>query len=92
MSYNPRDLSIFGYANGATLWHFRSRDTAAEVVAPSYFDQSADMLRAGDFILVNLVGEKATGGGLLAVESVRNKTVSVAAVAGPFPARGQPET
>lgn len=87
MSYNPRDLSIFGYANGATLWHFRSHDGAAAIVAPSYFDPSADMLRAGDFILVNLIGEKGTGGGLLAVESVRDKSVRVAAVAGPFPPR-----
>ncbi len=44
------------------------------------------MLRAGDFILVNIVRPDATAGGLLAVESVRDKSVRVAAVAGPFPA------
>ncbi len=80
------ELSIFGYANGATLWHFRSQDAAADVVSPAYFDQSADMLRAGDFILVNLVGPLATGGGLLTVASVRDKSVRVTAGAGPFPA------
>lgn len=85
MTYSPRDLSIFGYANGATLWHFRSRDAAADIVAPRYFDASADMLRAGDFILVNLVSDTATSGGLLTVESVRDKSVRVCAVAGPFP-------
>jgi hypothetical protein len=79
------ELSIFGYANGATLWHFRSRDPAAEIVAPRYFDASADMLRAGDFILVNLVSDTATSGGLLTVESVRDQTVRVCPVAGPFP-------
>jgi hypothetical protein len=79
------ELSIFGYANGATLWHFRSRDAAADIVAPKYFDASADMLRAGDFILVNLVSETSTSGGLLTVESVRDKSVRVCAVAGPFP-------
>lgn len=44
------------------------------------------MLRAGDFILLNLVSDTATGGGLLTVESVHDKTVRVCAVAGPFPA------
>ena len=67
--------ALLGYANGATLWHFRSRDAAADIVAPQYFDASADMLRAGDFILVNLVSDTATSGGLLTVESVQDKTV-----------------
>ena len=39
----------------------------------------------GDFILVNLVSDTATSGGLLTVESVRDKSVRVCAVAGPFP-------
>ena len=26
MAYDPHDLSVVGYANGFTLWHFQSRD------------------------------------------------------------------
>lgn len=33
MAYNPRDLSVVGYSNGFTLWHFRSRDSAAELIS-----------------------------------------------------------
>ena len=54
MTFNPRDLSVVGYANGFTLWHFRSGDAAKQIATPKYFNASSDMLRPGDFIFVNL--------------------------------------
>ena len=78
--YNPRDLSIFGYASGATLWHYRTKNTAATVLTPGYFDPSGDMLRAGDFIMATTLD----GGGMLHVEKVENRTVTAVAMAGAF--------
>ena len=87
MAYNPRDLSVVGYANGFTLWHFRSRDPAAELLTRRYFDGGGKLSRAGDFILVTLEGPSVQRGGVLAVESVEGGSVAVAPLAGPFGTR-----
>ena len=49
-----RDLSVLGYANGFTLWHFTTNDPTDELQAPGYFNEAADMLRPGDLIVVNI--------------------------------------
>jgi len=51
--HNAEDLSALGYANGFTLWHYRTTDLAAEVDDAGYFNPAARMVRVGDFILVN---------------------------------------
>jgi hypothetical protein len=52
MAYRPRDLNVIGYTNGFTLWHYRTGD-AAETCAPGFFAAAADMVCAGDMILVS---------------------------------------
>ena len=49
-----RDLSVLGYANGFTLWHFITHDPASQLHASGYFDEAADMFRPGDLILANI--------------------------------------
>ena len=46
-------LSAISYANGFTLWHYRTSDSSDEVLSPGYFDTVAKMLRVGDFMFVN---------------------------------------
>jgi hypothetical protein len=41
------------YANGFTLWHYRTADEAGELFAAGYFNPAARMVRAGDFVMVN---------------------------------------
>lgn len=62
MSFNPRQLSVIGYANGFTLWHYVSADPLASpqssaeppaILAAGYFDAARALLRPGDFVLVN---------------------------------------
>lgn len=54
MAFQSKDLSVLAYANGFTLWHYATPDTAAEVTAGNYFDVAADMMRVGDMIIANL--------------------------------------
>ena len=58
MAYDPNSLSALAYANGFTLWHYRTPDAAGAVDTTGYFNAAANMLRIGDFILANT----ATGG------------------------------
>jgi hypothetical protein len=53
MAYTPSSLSALNYANGFTLWHYRTADTGAIVDNIGYFNPAADMLRIGDFIFVH---------------------------------------
>lgn len=90
MPYNPRQLSVVGYANGFTLWHFRSADRAPDLLAPHYFDGGREVLRAGDFIVVNLEATGPDGAprcdnGILAVART-GAAIELAPVAGAFTA------
>lgn len=53
MAYSSKTLSVLGYANGFTLWHYATPDAAATVDGDGYFNAAAEMLRPGDFILAN---------------------------------------
>ena len=41
MAYQSKNLSALGYANGFTLWHYRTTDLAAEVDNAGYFSPAA---------------------------------------------------
>ncbi len=63
MAYQSKNLSALGYANGFTLWHYRTDDLAAEVDNAGYFNPASRMVRVGDFILLNAgVGTTPTHG------------------------------
>lgn len=53
MAYNSHNLTVLAYANGFTLWHYRTTDDISDVLQPGYFAAAADMLRLGDGMLVN---------------------------------------
>lgn len=60
MAYNPTNLSALNYANGFSLWHYRTGDAGAEVAEVGYFNSASRILRAGDFIFVNAGDGSAT--------------------------------
>ena len=53
MAYDPNNLSALTYANGFTLWHYKTADGAVDVDTAGYFNPAAGMLRVGDFIFAN---------------------------------------
>ncbi|WP_142849972.1 hypothetical protein [Telmatospirillum sp. J64-1] len=78
MAYKSRDLSVLAYANGFTLWHYTTTDSADAVDASGYFNEAADMLRAGDLIMANTATATAPGIGLLVVSANAGGVVDVA--------------
>jgi hypothetical protein len=63
MAFDSRELSVLAYANGFTLWHYRTADPPAQVTArpagsgeSPYFAGADELLREGDQIIVNLQG------------------------------------
>ena len=53
MAYDASNLSALTYANGFTLWHYKTPDLATDVDTTGYFNEAASMLRAGDFVFAN---------------------------------------
>lgn len=43
-------LAVLAYANGFTLWHYRSEDDAAESAKAGYWSPARGLLHPGDFI------------------------------------------
>ncbi|HWL67653.1 MAG TPA: hypothetical protein VNS22_04635 [Geminicoccus sp.] len=68
MAYQSENLSVLSYANGFTLWHYRTADAATAVDNAGYFNQAAKMLRVGDFIMLNAgLGTSPTHGMMVVV-------------------------
>lgn len=51
--YDPNKLWAMTFANGLTLWNYKTPDEAHVVYAPNYFALASHMLRAGDKVIVN---------------------------------------
>ena len=49
MSFTARELSVLAYANGFTLWHYRTG--ADDLLGAGYFDSAQELLREGDQII-----------------------------------------
>ena len=75
MAYQSKNLSALGYANGFTLWHYRTADLAAEIDNAGYFNPASRMVRVGDFILLNAGVDSTPTNGVVVV--VANSSTSV---------------
>ena len=54
MAFTIRDLSVLSYANGFTLWHYKTGiDSLADVACDEYFSDASDMMAVGDMILIS---------------------------------------
>ena len=69
MAYDSSNLSALTYANGFTLWHYKTADTAAVVDTSGYFNNAAGMLRVGDFIFGNFGLDSTPSHGVMVVLS-----------------------
>jgi hypothetical protein len=77
MTFLARELSALAYGNGFTLWHYRTRDLAADIDDAGYFNAASGMVRSGDFIFVNAGEATAPIHGVVVVTSNKNGVVDV---------------
>ena len=77
MAYDASNLSALSYANGFTLWHYKTPDTAAVVDSTGYFNGAAAMLRVGDFIFANANVNATMQSGVFIVASNSGGVVDV---------------
>ncbi len=77
MAYDASNLSALSYANGFTLWHYKTPDTSAVVDSTGYFNGAAAMLRVGDFIFANANVSATMQSGVFIVASNAGGVVDV---------------
>ena len=53
MSMNSKNLSVLAYANGFTLWHYKTADAKTVVSASGYFNDVANIFNVGDLIVAS---------------------------------------
>ena len=82
MAYDASNLSALTYANGFTLWHYKTPDAAVAVDASGYFNAAASMLRVGDFIFANANVDATMESGVFIVASNSGGVVDVADITG----------
>ena len=78
MAYESKNLSVLAYANGFTLWHYATTDTAAAVDTAGYFNDGADMPRVGDMVMANTDTDGTPAAGIFLVNANTSGTVDVA--------------
>lgn len=50
MPFQSNDLTVLAYADGYTLWHYVTDDTAEEIRSAGYFDEAREIFRNNDRI------------------------------------------
>ena len=80
MAYSASALAALSYADGFTLWHYRTQDLVAEVDNVGYFNEAAAMLRQGDFVLLNTGMGRTPTFGLVVVTENADGVVDVSNV------------
>lgn len=61
MPFKSASMSALAYANGFTLWHYRTPDEYVEVIDYGYFTPHRSYIRTGDFAMVNCTSRHFTG-------------------------------
>lgn len=78
MAFAIRDLSVLAYANGFTLWHYKAGKASLDrVAAPGFFAEAADMMAAGDMVMVSA----ADGARMLCIAPAAQGTVETVRLA-----------
>jgi hypothetical protein len=74
MAFSLRNLSVLAYANGFTLWHYKSgQDALAQASSAGYFADAADLLAPGDMVMLS--GQE---GGKIATIAGAGKSIALA--------------
>ena len=75
MSFMHRNMSVLAYANGFTLWHYKSPSDTVEFMSndQGYFNTCSTSLSAGDLLMIT----GADGGTIKCVTKVEEGNVSL---------------
>lgn len=53
MAFQNKNLSVLAYAQGFTLWHYKTQDPMIDVNTPGYFNNILTICDTGDIVIIN---------------------------------------
>ena len=54
MAFKNKNMSVIAFANGFTLWHYKSNEDSLEQIEwAGYFDRVVTLMAHGDIIIIN---------------------------------------
>lgn len=60
MAFESKNMSVISYANGFTLWHYRSeRDEMSLICSDNYFANYKTLCHNGDIVMINAKNDTA---------------------------------
>jgi hypothetical protein len=76
MAFSLRNLSVLAYANGFTLWHYKTdAESHAAAATQGVFCDAADLMAPGDLVMLS-----GTTGGKIAAVSGEGKEIGLVAL------------
>lgn len=72
MAFQSKNLSVIAYANGFTMWHYRTTDKLNELL-DGYFNPVGDLMNKNDMIVLNASDMNC----IMFVADVQNKHVKL---------------
>lgn len=52
MAFQNRNLNVLAYANGLTMWHYKTTDVVEELL-DGYFNPVATLMNQNDMLVIN---------------------------------------
>ena len=80
MKWKSKNLSVLAYANGFTLWHYKTADAKTTVAGEGYFNGVANIFSVGDLIMSNVSIEGTMETKIYVVSAITSGVVTVAVV------------
>ena len=83
MSMNSKNLSVLAYANGFTLWHYKTDDEKTVVTGQNYFNSVANIFNVGDLIVSSMDIDGTLTTSIFVVSSITSGVVVVSDIISP---------
>lgn len=71
MAFQHKNLSMIAYANGFTMWHYKTEDKLDDVLNEGYFGDSTILMNTGDMFVLNLGDQNC----VMFIKNIDNKKI-----------------
>lgn len=72
MAFANKNLSVLAYANGFTMWHYKTDDQLNELL-DGYFNPVSDLMNKNDMIILNTGDINC----IMFIKEIQNKNVKL---------------
>lgn len=72
MAFANKNLSVLAYANGFTIWHYKTDDQLNELLN-GYFNPVSDLMNKNDMIILNTSDMNC----IMFIKEIENKNVKL---------------